>query len=189
MMNGAALTRSRIRRTRRCRSSRRIADAELARELADLTRSANRANTTITPSILAVWSGWATSASRSTRSNGRNSFVSPRTACACWRKKPAASPSSTRTTSQGAQANRCRTNDYYVGYYSKNPDRIKRRRQVEVKVARATYGVGAQECAEANSGARVVVEIVGRAVEEPQIRLRLVPPVHPDVKAASLPCC
>src|SRR5439155_271058 len=38
------------------------------------------------------------------------------------------------------------TSDYYVlGYYSKNPDRMKRRRQVEVKVVRAGMSVWARK--------------------------------------------
>ena len=42
---------------------------------------------------------WATSTSRSIRSSGTSTSASRRTACACSPRRPAASPSSTRTTS------------------------------------------------------------------------------------------
>ena len=76
------------------------------------------------------------------------------------------------------------TSDYYVlGYYSKNPDATKRRRQVEVKVAQegrvdvVPQGVRAQAASEAG----VVVEEVGAVgqVRRGSGRVRYLP-VLPD---------
>ena len=52
-----------------------------------------------TPSTRAAWWPAAISTSSSTRWNTRNTCASRRTACACWRRKPAGLRWSTRTTS------------------------------------------------------------------------------------------
>ena len=116
-----------------------FADADLARELADLTRSANRANTTIYTIDPRGLVGMG--------DIGDN--VDPQQ----WNEFIRKSQDSLRVLAEetggiavvnqndfGKALKRidAETSDYYVlGYYSKNPDRMKRRRQVEVKVARA----------------------------------------------------
>ena len=78
-----------------------FAEADLVRELAELTRAANRANATLLhhrparPGRRARISG----TSRSRPRSGRTTSARRRTACACWPSRPAASRSSTRTTS------------------------------------------------------------------------------------------
>jgi VWFA-related protein len=124
-----------------------FADADLARELADLTRSANRANTTIYTIDPRGLVGMG--------DIGDN--VDPQQ----WNEFVRKSQDSLRVLAEetggiavvnqndfGKALKRidAETSDYYVlGYYSKNPDRMKRRRQVEVKVARAGTSVWARK--------------------------------------------
>src|SRR6266404_3219066 len=124
-----------------------FADADLARELADLTRSANRANTTIYTIDPRGLVGMG--------DIGDN--VDPQQ----WNEFVRKSQDSLRVLAEetggiavvnqndfGKALKRidAETSDYYVlGYYSKNPDRMKRRRQVEVKVARAGMSVWARK--------------------------------------------
>ena len=71
-----------------------FADADLARELADLTRCANRANATfytIDPRGLVAGAG--PRRADGPGANSRSTSARRRTACACWPTKPAASPS------------------------------------------------------------------------------------------------
>ena len=67
----------------------------------------------------------------------QRSCASGRTACACWPTKPAASPSSTPTTSRRAfQRVVDENSSYYVlGYYPANDRRDGRFRKIEVHVA------------------------------------------------------
>ena len=115
-----------------------FADADLARELAELTRAANRSNVTmytIDPRGLVA-------------GGDIGEQVDPRQ----WNEYIRKSQDSLRVLAEetggiavvnqndfGKALKRidAETSDYYVlGYYSKNPDRLKRRRRVEVKVAR-----------------------------------------------------
>ena len=124
-----------------------FADADLARELADLTRSANRANTTIYTIDPRGLVGMGDIGEQ----------VDPQQ----WQEFIRKSQDSLRVLAEetggiavvnqndfGKALKRidAETSDYYVlGYYSKNPDRTKRRRQVEVKVARANMSVWARK--------------------------------------------
>ena len=76
-----------------------FADADLARELGELTRTANRANATIYTIDPRGLVAGPISTSSWTRSNTASTSGRRRTACAFSPTKPAASPSSTRTTS------------------------------------------------------------------------------------------
>jgi VWFA-related protein len=115
-----------------------FADADLARELADLTRQANRSNVTM-----------YTIDPRGLNAGGDiGEQVDPKQ----WNEYLRKSQDSLRTLAEetggiavvnqndfGKAIKRidAETSDYYVlGYYSKNPDQMRRRRQVEVKVAR-----------------------------------------------------
>ncbi len=78
-------------------------------------------------------------AARSIRASGGRFFRRRKARYATSPRKPAASPSSTRTTSTAAfKRIDAETSDYYVlGYYSSNPDPTQARaRQLEVKVDR-----------------------------------------------------
>ena len=89
-----------IRSRSRTEQRQQFAEADLVRELAELTRAANRANATfytIDPRGLVAGQDLATR--RWTPRTGRTTSARRRTACACWPSRPAASPSSTRTTS------------------------------------------------------------------------------------------
>ena len=78
------------------KQSETFSDADLAFELGEITRAANRANTTIyTHRPARAGCRHPTSTSRSTRKSGTPTCGSRRTACACWPKRPAASRSST----------------------------------------------------------------------------------------------
>jgi VWFA-related protein len=119
--------------------SEEFADADLARELGDLTRSANRANVTV-----------YTIDPRGLVGMGDiDEQVDP----SQWQDYVRKSQDSLRVLAEetggiavvnqndfGKALKRidAETSDYYVlGYYSKNPDATKRRRNIEVKVARA----------------------------------------------------
>jgi VWFA-related protein len=124
-----------------------FADADLARELADLTRSANRANTTIYTIDPRGLVGMG--------DIGDN--VDPQQWAEFVRKSQDSLRVLAEETGGIAVVNQndygkaikridAETSDYYVlGYYSKNPDRMKRRRQVEVKVARSGMSVWARK--------------------------------------------
>ena len=124
-----------------------FADAELARELADLTRSANRANTTIYTIDPRGLVGMG--------DIGDN--VDPQQWGDFIRKSQDSLRVLAEETGGIAVVNQndfgkalkridAETSDYYVlGYYSKNPDRMKRRRQVEVKVTRSGMSVWARK--------------------------------------------
>jgi len=124
-----------------------FADADLARELADLTRSANRANTTIYTIDPRGLVGMG--------DIGDN--VDPQQWAEFVRKSQDSLRVLAEETGGIAVVNQndfgkaikridAETSDYYVlGYYSKNPDRMKRRRQVEVKVARPGMSVWARK--------------------------------------------
>ncbi len=121
------------------KQSEQFADADLARELGDLTRTANRANVTmytIDPRGLVGMSDI-------------DEQVDPTQ----WNEYIRKSQDSLRVIAEEtggiAVVNQndfskalkridAETSDYYVlGYYSKNPDQTKRRRVIEVKVVRA----------------------------------------------------
>jgi len=115
-----------------------FADAELARELGELTRQANRANVTmytIDPRGLVgpgdideqvdptQWSDYVRKSQDSLR------VIAEETGGIAVVNQNDFSKALKRIDAE--------MSDYYVlGYYSKNPDQTKRRRQVEVKVAR-----------------------------------------------------
>src|SRR6476661_10420713 len=120
------------------KQSEQFADADLARELGELTRQANRANVTmytIDPRGL-VGMG------------DIDEQVDPRQWSEFVRKSQDSLRVIAEETGGIAVVNQndfskalkridAETSDYYVlGYYSKNPDATKRRRQVEVKIAR-----------------------------------------------------
>ena len=76
-----------------------FSDADLAYELSEITRAANRANTTIYTLDPRGLVAGRTSTSRSIRRNGASTCAKRRTRCACLPTTPAALPLSTRTTS------------------------------------------------------------------------------------------
>jgi VWFA-related protein len=120
------------------KQSETFADADLARELGELTRQANRANVTmytIDPRGLVgmgdideqvdprQWSEYVRKSQDSLR------VIAEETGGIAVVNQNDFSKALKRIDAE--------TSDYYVlGYYSKNPDRTKRRRQVEVKVVR-----------------------------------------------------
>ena len=115
-------------------------------------------------------------AGRSDRS-GTSTCASRRTACACSPRKPAALPSSTRTTStrrsSGSTPRRATTT--CSGTTRTIPTRRKRRRQVEVKVARkgAQRVVrGRNTCSSRPPAARLVDEEVAFAFAQPSAAAR-----------------
>jgi VWFA-related protein len=123
-----------------------FSDADLARELGDLTRSANRANTTIytiDPRGLVAGSD----IDEQVDPSEWNSFV---------RKTQDSMRVLAEETGGIAVVNMndfdkalkridAESSDYYVlGYYSSNPDPTKRRRQIEVKVKREKMNVTAR---------------------------------------------
>jgi VWFA-related protein len=114
-----------------------FADADLARELAELTRTANRANATLYTIDPRGLVGGA----------DLDEQVEPggvrRTTCARRRTACASSPTETggiavvnqNDFDKALKRIDAETSDYYVlGYYSSNPDPLKRTRKVEVKV-------------------------------------------------------
>lgn len=125
------------------RQGQQFADADLARELGDLTRSANRANATfytIDPRGLVggpdldeninptEWSDYVRKSQDSLRvlaeETGGLAVVNQNDFDKALKRVDA------------------ETSDYYVlGYYSKNPDPTKRRRQIDVKVSRKNVTV------------------------------------------------
>src|SRR3989454_7729725 len=124
--------------TQQQKQSEQFADADLARELGELTRQANRANVTmytIDPRGL-VGMG------------DIDEQVDPRQWSEFVRKSQDSLRVIAEETGGIAVVNQndfskalkridAETSDYYVlGYYSKNPDATKRRRQIEVKVTR-----------------------------------------------------
>jgi VWFA-related protein len=124
--------------TQQQKQSETFADADLARELGELTRQANRANVTmytIDPRGL-VGMG------------DIDEQVDPRQWSEFVRKSQDSLRVIAEETGGIAVVNQndfskalkridAETSDYYVlGYYSKNPDRTRRRRQVDVKVVR-----------------------------------------------------
>jgi len=120
------------------KQSEQFADADLARELGELTRQANRANVTmytIDPRGLVgmgdideqvdpqQWNEYVRKSQDSLR------VIAEETGGIAVVNQNDFSKALKRIDAE--------TSDYYVlGYYSKNPDASKRRRQVEVKVAR-----------------------------------------------------
>jgi VWFA-related protein len=120
------------------KQSETFADADLARELGELTRQANRANVTmytIDPRGLVgmgdideqvdprQWSEYVRKSQDSLR------VIAEETGGIAVVNQNDFSKALKRIDAE--------TSDYYVlGYYSKNPDRTRRRRQVEVKVVR-----------------------------------------------------
>jgi len=129
------------------KQSEEFADADLARELGELTRAANRANTTfytIDPRGLVggadisenvdptQWSDYLRKSQDSLRvladETGGLAVVNQNDFDKALKRIDA------------------ETSDYYVlGYYSKNPDPTKRRRQVEVRVTRPKLQVWARK--------------------------------------------
>jgi len=124
--------------TQQQKQNEEFADADLARELGELTRQANRANVTmytIDPRGLVgmgdideqvdpqQWSEFVRKSQDSLR------VIAEETGGIAVVNQNDFSKALKRIDAE--------TSDYYVlGYYSKNPDATKRRRQVEVKIAR-----------------------------------------------------
>jgi VWFA-related protein len=124
--------------TQQQKQSETFADADLARELGELTRQANRSNVTmytIDPRGLVgmgdideqvdpqQWSEYVRKSQDSLR------VIAEETGGIAVVNQNDFSKALKRIDAE--------TSDYYVlGYYSKNPDATKRRRQVEVKIAR-----------------------------------------------------
>jgi VWFA-related protein len=133
--------------TNQQKQNEEFADADLARELGELTRSANRANTTfytIDPRGLVggadisenldptQWNDYLRKSQDSLRvladETGGLAVVNQNDFDKALKRIDA------------------ETSDYYVlGYYSKNPDPTKRRRQVEVRVTRSKLQVWARK--------------------------------------------
>ncbi len=106
--------------------------------------------------------GWSvrcrTSIRKWSRSSGRSSCASRRTACACSRRRPAdIAVVNQNDFDKALQRIDAETSDYYVlGYYSSNPDPTQRRRRLEVRVTRPDVSVWSRK------------EYVLRAVPLPQ---------------------
>jgi VWFA-related protein len=128
---------------RQMKQSEEFADADLARELGELTRTANRANTTIytiDPRGLVGMS----EIDETVEPTQWNDFI---------RKSQDSLRVLADETGGVAVVNQndfdkalkridAETSDYYVlGYYSSNPDRLRRRRQISVKVTRKNVDV------------------------------------------------
>jgi VWFA-related protein len=129
------------------RQGQQFADADLARELADLTRTANRANVTI----------YSIDPRGLVGGPDLDENIDPME----WQDYVRKSQDSLRVLAEEtgglAVVNQndfdralkridAETSDYYVlGYYSSNPDPFKRNRQIEVKVARSGYDVWARK--------------------------------------------
>jgi VWFA-related protein len=115
-----------------------FADADLARELSDLTKSANRANVTmytIDPRGLVGMSD----IDEQVDPSQWNEFVrkSQDSLRVIAEETGGLAVVNQNDFSKALKRIDAETSDYYVlGYYSKNPDPTKRRRQIEVKVAR-----------------------------------------------------
>jgi VWFA-related protein len=129
--------------TQQQKQSETFSDADLARELGDITRAANRANTTIytlDPRGLVAGSDI-------------DEQVDPQEWSAYVRKSQDSMRVLAEETGGLAVVNQndfdkalkridAESSDYYVlGYYSSNPDPTKRRRKIEVKVVRAKLNV------------------------------------------------
>ena len=125
--------------TQQQKQSEEFADADLARELGDLTRSANRANVTmytIDPRGL-VGMGDIDEQVDPTQWNDfvRKSQDSLRVLA---EETGGIAVVNQNDFSKALKRIDAETSDYYVlGYYSKNPDIMKRRRKIEVRVTRA----------------------------------------------------
>lgn len=124
-------------------TTNRFAEADLVGELAELTRQANRSNTTIYtidprglvggPDLdekvdMAEWQTYVTSTQSSLRTlaelTGGTAVINSNDFAKALKKIDA------------------ETSDYYVlGYYSNNPDPLKKRRRIEVKVTRKGMNV------------------------------------------------
>ena len=120
------------------KQSETFSDAELAYELAEITRSANRANTTIytiDPRGLVAGSDIDETVDPSEWSNYvRKSQDSMRVLA---EETGGVAVVNMNNFDKALQQIDAASSDYYVlGYYSSNPDPTKRRRQVEVKVMR-----------------------------------------------------
>ena len=128
---------------RQMKQGEEFADADLARELAELTRTANRANTTIytiDPRGLVGMS----EIDETVEPTQWNDYI---------RKSQDSLRVLAEETGGVAVVNQNdfdkalkridgETSDYYVlGYYSSNPDRLRRRRQISVKVTRKNVDV------------------------------------------------
>ena len=129
------------------RQGQQFADADLARELADLTRAANRANTTVYtidprglvggPEMddevdMSEWGNHVRKTQDSLRvlaeETGGMAVVNQNDFVKSLKRIDA------------------ETSDYYVlGYYSSNPDPTRKRRQIEVKVTRQNVSVWARK--------------------------------------------
>lgn len=129
--------------TRQERQNEEFSDADLARELGDLTRTANRANTTI----------YTIDPRGLVGAGDIDEQVDPQQ----WNEYIRKSQDSLRVLAEEtggvAVVNQndfdkalkridAETSDYYIlGYYSSNPDQLRRRRQISVKVTRKDVNV------------------------------------------------
>src|SRR5262245_1323771 len=125
------------------KQSETFSDAELAYELAEITRAANRANTTIytiDPRGLVAGSDIDEQVDPSEWSNYvRKSQDSMRVLA---EETGGVAVVNMNNFDKALQQIDAASSDYYVlGYYSSNPDPTKRRRQVEVKVSRKPSAV------------------------------------------------
>jgi len=120
------------------KQSEQFADADLARELGDLTRTANRANVTmytIDPRGLVGMSD----IDEQVDPSQWNEFVrkSQDSLRVIAEETGGVAVVNQNDFSKALKRIDAETSDYYMlGYYSKNPDTTRRRRQVEVKVLR-----------------------------------------------------
>jgi VWFA-related protein len=120
------------------KQSEQFADADLARELGDLTRTANRANVTmytIDPRGLVGMSD----IDEQVDPTQWNDFVrkSQDSLRVIAEETGGIAVVNQNDFSKALKRIDAETSDYYVlGYYSKNPDATKRRRQIDVKVMR-----------------------------------------------------
>jgi VWFA-related protein len=116
-----------------------FADADLARELWDLTRTANRANVTIYTMDPRGLVGPLSDLDDNVDPQQWSEFVrkSQDSLRVLAEETGGIAVVNQNDFSKALKRIDAETSDYYVlGYYSKNPDATKRRRQVEVKIAR-----------------------------------------------------
>ncbi len=129
------------------RQGQQFADADLARELADLTRAANRANATIYTIDPRGLVGGAEMDDEVDMTEWNNHVRKTQDSM----RVLAEETGGTAVINQNDFAKALKkidaeTSDYYVlGYYSSNPDPTRKRRQLEVKVNKPGVNVWARK--------------------------------------------
>ena len=133
--------------TNQQKQSEEFADADLARELGELTRSANRANTTFyTIDPRGLVGGADISENLDPTQWGDYLRKSQDSLRVLAEETGGIAVVNQNDFDKALKRIDAETSDYYVlGYYSKNPDPTKRRRQVQVRVTRPKMQVWARK--------------------------------------------